>query len=383
MIEQGKLAVVIGVESSDPSRLLGAGADCTRADVDRGLARMRRLGVRSLFVAHWVDNAFAGAALEGGIKGTFINVFNQVETGHYFNTGPCPDPSQGEELDTLGPFEMQILGQFFPATAGIPPMPDYRRTAGSATRKGLTKLGAYLIRRMIADADADRGRPHERDGARAGAADRRRPAAIRWSPATPAPAGRGRRRSSKRLYAHGGLATATPDPAPELAAARCSRSAAYRSPRRYFGVGLGTDTGGFSSLPGPRADAAADPLALPVQVLRRRGRVHPPAHRRARLRPEHRRRRPLRPVRRPDRARCSAAPTGRPRCGRCFAPPRPICRCGNWLSADERRDAGRVRARRARALSPLRRPRSPGSRPGARGRSEPPSRPRRPRSRSA
>ena len=118
MIERGKLAVVIGVESSDPFGC-SEPSDCTRADVDRGLARMRRLGVRSMFVAHWVDNAFAGAALEGGIKGTFINVFNQVETGHYFSTGPCPDPSQGEELDTLGPFEMQILSQFYPATAGI------------------------------------------------------------------------------------------------------------------------------------------------------------------------------------------------------------------------------------------------------------------------
>ena len=67
-VERGKLAVVVGAESSN---LFGCGlragrATCTRADVDRGLARLRRLGVRSVFVAHWFDNAFGGAALEGG-----------------------------------------------------------------------------------------------------------------------------------------------------------------------------------------------------------------------------------------------------------------------------------------------------------------------------
>ena len=43
VIERGKLAVVIGVESSDPFGC-SEPSDCTRADVDRGLARMRRLG---------------------------------------------------------------------------------------------------------------------------------------------------------------------------------------------------------------------------------------------------------------------------------------------------------------------------------------------------
>jgi hypothetical protein len=32
-----------------------------------------------------------------------------------------------------------------------------------------------------------------------------------------------------------------------------------------FAVGIGTDTGGFSSLPGPRADAAAHPLRYPFK----------------------------------------------------------------------------------------------------------------------
>ena len=266
VIEQGKLAVVIGVESSD---VLGCseGAGCTRADVDRGIAKLRRLGVRSLFVAHWVDNAFAGAALEGGVKGTFINVFDEIETGHYFRTGPCPDPSQGEEIDTLGPLEMQVLGEFFPATAGIEPMPTYP-PGRQCNAKGLTKLGAYLIRKLIAAhmlIEVDHMSERARARVLAIAAAHRYPLISShtgtggaWTPS-----------ELKRLYALGGLAAATPDPAPELAD-KILGFGRYRSPRHYFGVGLGTDTGGFSSLPGPRADAGADPLPYPFESYDRR-----------------------------------------------------------------------------------------------------------------
>ena len=46
-----------------------------------GLDALTALGVRALFVAHWVDNGFAGAAIEGGVKGKFINVLGRVQTG--------------------------------------------------------------------------------------------------------------------------------------------------------------------------------------------------------------------------------------------------------------------------------------------------------------
>jgi hypothetical protein len=39
----------------------------------------------------------------------------------------------------------------------------------------------------------------------------------------------------------------------------------YRSRRYDFGVGLGTDTGGFSSLPGPRQDAGRNPFRYPFK----------------------------------------------------------------------------------------------------------------------
>ncbi len=168
---QGKLAVVIGMETSDPLNC-SEPSGCTRKDVDAGLRELKQLGVRSMFIAHWVDNAFGGAALEGGSKGKFIGVFEQVETGHYFKTGACPHRGQGEEIESLSPLEQNVLANYFPAAADLPPPPDYP-PGKQCNAKGLTKLGAYLVRRMIAKhmlIDVDH---LSEKGARAGPEDHR------------------------------------------------------------------------------------------------------------------------------------------------------------------------------------------------------------------
>src|SRR5204863_5916233 len=118
-IERGQLAVLIGMEASDPfgcSEREGL-PQCTRADIDRGLDELHRLGLRSLFIAHWVDNAFAGAALEPGANGEFIGAMQVEETGQPFASEPC---AGADEAD------------------------------GQCNAKGLTDLGRYLVQRLIA-----------------------------------------------------------------------------------------------------------------------------------------------------------------------------------------------------------------------------------------
>jgi microsomal dipeptidase-like Zn-dependent dipeptidase len=267
VIEQGKLAVLIGIESSD---LLGCSEfegkpDCDRAKIDRGIRAYRRLGVRTMFVAHWVNNAFAGAALEGGAKGSFINVLNALQTGRYFATGPCPDESQGEEVTTLSKPILQFLSQFFPAASPVldVPIPTYPE-GRQCNARGLTGLGRYLIRRLIANhmlIEVDHLSEKAREEVLAMAEARHYPGVVSshtgtggaWTPS-----------ELRRLYALGGFATATPDTSPQLAD-RIVQLRQYKSDRHYFGVGLGTDTGGFSSLPGPRADASQDPLRYPFK----------------------------------------------------------------------------------------------------------------------
>src|SRR5215211_622234 len=266
VIERGKLAVLIGIESSN---LLGCSEfmdepQCTRADIDRGIREYRRLGVRTMFVSHWVDNAFAGAALEGGSRGSFIGIMQALQTGEYFETGPCPEPGQGEEVDPLGLGILEFLSDFFPGAGevlGIP-IPDY--PAGKQCNvKGLTDLGRYLIRHMMANhmlIEVDHMSERARLTVLNMAEKRDYPLVSShtdtggaWTPS-----------DLRRLYALGGFATATPAESPELAE-KILRLRPYRSPGRVFGVGLGTDTGGFSELPGPREDAGQNPLKYPFR----------------------------------------------------------------------------------------------------------------------
>ncbi len=153
VIAGGRLAVVIGFESSFPlgCRAQPGARPCTRAQVDRRLARLRRLGVSSLFVAHWADNGFAGAAVEGGLKGTFINAMHRLETGRWLEVGPCPHPEQGEELQALEPFEIAVLGRFYPAARRLASVAPPRYPEGRRCNvRGLTALGRHLVRRMMA-----------------------------------------------------------------------------------------------------------------------------------------------------------------------------------------------------------------------------------------
>ncbi len=154
VMRAGKLAVLIGIESSDlfGCSLSAGKADCTRADIDRGLARYKRLGVRGMFVAHWVNNAFAGSALETGAKGIFINILNRFQTGSYFKTGACPDPGQGASVGTLPQSFLKSLTKYFPAATALAqqPMPTYPSGLQCNSRR-LTPLGRYLIQRLIAN----------------------------------------------------------------------------------------------------------------------------------------------------------------------------------------------------------------------------------------
>ena len=256
VIEAGKLAVVIGIESSNPfgCREFEGLPQCSRADIDRGIDNFYRLGVRSMFLAHWVDNALAGAAFEGGGTGEFLNVFNKLETGQYFTAAPCPEAGQGEAMTSIG------------HTTGIAPLDEAQAQAVPTyppgklcNAKGLTDLGAYAVRRMMAKhmlIEADHLSERARLTVLSMAEAARYPGIVSSHTNT---GGFWTDSDLTRLYALGGLATARPDVAGALAN-RINTLAAFPG---AFGVGLGTDTGGLGGLPGPRADAAQHPLQYP------------------------------------------------------------------------------------------------------------------------
>jgi microsomal dipeptidase-like Zn-dependent dipeptidase len=226
VIAAGKLAVVIGVESSDPfgcSEFKGK-PQCTKADVNRGLDEFARLGVRTMFPIHWVDNAFAGVALQSGGTGSVIDSLQQTQTGQPFSTEPCTRAGEIERTS---------------ATA-----------APRCNARGLTDLGAYLIRRMIEKhmlIEADHMSEKTRDAVLAIAAANHYPLVSShngtggaWSDS-----------QLRSLYDGGGIAAVTPATAPTLADKVLALSR-DRSRRYYFGVGIGTDTGGLGGQPAAR-----------------------------------------------------------------------------------------------------------------------------------
>src|SRR4051812_25193964 len=190
-VAHGKLAVLIGVESSNPfgcSELRGQ-PQCDRGDIDRGIARMHRLGVRTMFLAHWVDNALAGAALEEGDKGTFIAAMQVQQTGHPFVTGPCPHPEQG--------------------------VPDPLLGVRRCNTRGLTALGAYAVGRMIDNhmlIEVDHLSERAREQVLAIAAGRHYPLVSSHT----GTGGVWTAGELRRLYAGGGFASATVDDAAKL-----------------------------------------------------------------------------------------------------------------------------------------------------------------------
>jgi microsomal dipeptidase-like Zn-dependent dipeptidase len=235
-IERGKLAVLMGVESSSPfgcSEYLGE-PQCDRDDVDRGIALYRRLGIRSMFIAHWVDNAFGGAAFEEGDKGTFIATFQVQQTGRPFQSGPCPQPEQGETCNA----------------------------------KGLTELGEYLVNRLM-DNHMLIEMDHLSEAARVRVleiAEQRNYPLVSSHTNT---GGLWTESDLRRLYAIGGFATARPDTAAKLAES-ILRFRRYRRRGQLLGVGIGTDTGGFAAMPEPDPAAGKRPLRYPFRSYDRK-----------------------------------------------------------------------------------------------------------------
>jgi len=229
-IRRGKLAVLIGVESSSPfgcSEFMGQ-PQCDRDDIDAGIELYRRLGISSMFIAHWIDNAFAGAALDEGERGAFFTSFQLATTGRPFTTGPCPQPEQGEECNA----------------------------------KGLTELGEYLVNRLMDNhmlIEVDHLSEIARERVLQIAEQRDHPLVSSHTNS----GGLWTDSDLRRLYAIGGFATARPDTAAKLATT-ILEFRRYRA-GHLFGVGLGTDTGGFAAAPGPDPEAEEDPLRYPFK----------------------------------------------------------------------------------------------------------------------
>ncbi len=170
VIEAGKMAVVLGVETS---KVFNCGEfqgqpECTREQIVERLDRLYDLGVRNVFPVHKFDNAFAGHLPDLGVGfgiGPILYAGNLAETGHPVEFETCPAEAQeysGLEPDQnpepLGPlglmeqllFQLDYLGDRFPESPEE--FAEYDPRAGTdhlCNRRGLTDLGHFLIQELM------------------------------------------------------------------------------------------------------------------------------------------------------------------------------------------------------------------------------------------
>ncbi|GKQ41507.1 hypothetical protein ALMP_80220 [Streptomyces sp. A012304] len=144
VIEQGKLAVVLGVETSEPfgcKQILDI-AQCGKEDIDKGLDELYALGVRSMFLCHKFDNALCGVRFDEHGLGTAINIGQFLSTGTFWKTEKCTGPQKDNPIGGAAAPEAE---EALPEGVEVP---AYDENAQCNVR-GLTDLGEYALRGMM------------------------------------------------------------------------------------------------------------------------------------------------------------------------------------------------------------------------------------------
>jgi microsomal dipeptidase-like Zn-dependent dipeptidase len=262
-INEGKLAVVLGIETSE---IFGCGGSeaaprCDRAQVLGGLDEIEAMGVASFFPIHKFDNAFGGVRFDGGAFGAAINAANLKQTGQFWQIEPCTGAEHDNEQATAVPASVGILGagllSFLPpgATPVYPPPPH-------CNVRGLTPLGEFLIEEMI-----DRGLMIELDHEGQKTAKRVLEiaeargysgviASHTWTDPNLHP----------RIYRLGGFV----EPITLGAEAFIEEWRALRAgadPRFKFGIGFGADANGFHAQPSARGAEQPSAVSYPFRSL--------------------------------------------------------------------------------------------------------------------
>ncbi|MER5760324.1 hypothetical protein [Streptomyces sp. NPDC002082] len=281
VIQEGKLAVVLGVETSEPfgCKQVLDGARCTMADIDRGLDELHRLGVRSMFLCHKFDNALCGVRFDSGTQGMAINVGQFLSTGTFWSTEPCPGAehdnpigfglaaAEGHEeagaavtAEGIGTSQAEAEARIRGALPEGAELPQYGASLQGAqcNRRGLTALGEYAVlgmtkRNMMLEID--------HMSVKAAGQALRVLEAERYSGVL-STHGWMDDGWTERVYRLGGFITGHMYEAPAFAA-EARRHAALRA-KYGAGYGIGTDMNGFAWLPGPRA-AAGNPVRYPFR----------------------------------------------------------------------------------------------------------------------
>jgi hypothetical protein len=272
VINAGKMAVVMGIETSVPfgCTMKVDVPQCSIADIDRQMDEVRALGVRQMELVNKFDNALSGVAGDNGAVGTAVNAANFLETGSFWDMRHCA-PADGESHDRdqvslfPGEYDAEQQDALFGAVAslGLPnvALPLYGPPHHCNSR-GLTTLGEHTVealaqRRMIFDPD------HMSVKARAAALDTidrlGYPGVVSsHSWATPD--------AYPRIYGEGGFITPYAGDSTGFVD-KWRRHVGWADPRYYFGIGFGADMNGLGAQGDPRGADVPNPVTYPFTGL--------------------------------------------------------------------------------------------------------------------
>ncbi|MBE2317753.1 Coagulation factor 5/8 type domain-containing protein [Solirubrobacter sp. CPCC 204708] len=155
VINQGRMAVVLEIEVSEPFGCRGWAAPCDRTMIDRELDDLYQRGVRSALLLNKYDNPLTGVRFDEGAQGTLINVGNLVSAGSFWSAKTCTGPLRDNTIAAADPGLLTALTALTGVT--LPPSPLYPKAPHCNTR-GLTDLGTHAVnalmdKRMIVNPD--------------------------------------------------------------------------------------------------------------------------------------------------------------------------------------------------------------------------------------
>lgn len=263
--DQGKLAVTLGVETSEPfgCRQVDDVPQCSREDIDRGLDEFASWGVSTVFPVHKFDNALGGTRMDEDLAGLAVNVGNKLGTQQFWETEPCAGPAADHAQPIADNGAADAIGAASSGTPAGAAVPVYPADPICNVR-GLTELGEYAVNGMM-----DRGMLINIDHMSvktAGrvldlAAERGYPGFVvdhSWSDPV----------MLRRMHELGGFvgafaypADATPNFEEGFLDQWRANSATVGG--TFDGYGIGSDVNGLAPLAEPRPSAASDPLVYP------------------------------------------------------------------------------------------------------------------------
>ncbi len=269
VINQGKMAVVMGIETSV---VFGCTMkrdipQCSAAEIDRQLDQVHDMGVRQMELVNKFDNALAGVAGDSGGVAPLVNSANFLETLSHWDMQKCQNHEPGVEDRTqltAVPGEVPAQDELFGAIAkfhagGVAPVYPAGPTCNT---RGLTTLGDHTIERMIEKRmlfDPD----HMSVKARKSSLDLTErlgyPGVISshsWSTPDAYP----------RIFRAGGVITPYAGDSAGFVA-KWKQHLTWADPRYYFGFGFGADINGLGAQGDPRGADAPNQVTYPFTGL--------------------------------------------------------------------------------------------------------------------